>query len=59
MHQNGMVHLDLKPDNLLFSHSSNEAKDFLLKISDLGLTRITRVKRESELEEGDSRYLAK
>ena len=54
-----MVHLDLKPDNLLFSHSSNEAKDFLLKISDLGLTRITRVKRESELEEGDSRYLAK
>lgn len=59
MHQYGMVHLDLKPDNLLFSHKSIENRESVLKISDLGLTRITKIKRESDLEEGDSRYLAK
>lgn len=52
MHENKMVHLDLKPDNMLF-------KDSVLKISDLGLTRMNNLKRDSELEEGDSRYLAK
>ena len=52
MHENKMVHLDLKPENILF-------KDSGLKISDLGLTRLNNLKRESELEEGDSRYLAR
>lgn len=47
-----MVHLDIKPDNLLF-------KDSVLKVSDLGLTRITKIKREGDLEEGDSRYIAR
>lgn len=47
-----MVHLDVKPDNMLF-------KDQILKISDLGLARITKIKRSGDLEEGDSRYIAK
>lgn len=42
MHENQMVHLDIKPDNMLF-------KDSVLKISDLGLTRITKIKREGDL----------
>ena len=52
MHENKMVHLDIKPDNLLF-------KDGVLKISDLGLTRVAKLKSEGDLEEGDSRYLAR
>ena len=52
MHENKMVHLDIKPDNMLF-------KDQILKIADLGLCRVTRIKRWGELDEGDSRYLAK
>lgn len=38
MHENKMVHLDIKPDNMLF-------KDQILKIADLGLCRVTRIKR--------------
>ena len=52
MHENKMVHLDIKPDNILF-------KEAVLKISDLGLTRVTKLKNDGDLEEGDSRYLAK
>lgn len=52
MHENQIVHLDIKPDNILF-------KDSVLKISDLGLARITKIKREGDLQEGDSRYIAK
>lgn len=43
MHENQMVHLDIKPDNMLF-------KDSVVKISDLGLARITKIKREGDLE---------
>jgi serine/threonine protein kinase len=52
MHQHNMVHLDIKPENLLM-------KDKDLKLADLGLCRITRIKKWSDLDEGDSRYLAK
>ena len=52
LHENNMVHLDLKPDNLLYS-------DTTLKVADLGLCRLARVKRWMELDEGDSRYLAR
>jgi serine/threonine protein kinase len=38
MHENQMVHLDIKPDNMLF-------KEQVLKISDMGLARITKIKR--------------
>jgi wee1-like protein kinase len=47
-----MVHLDLKPDNMLYSGTN-------LKLADLGLCRLARVKRWMELDEGDSRYLAR
>ena len=40
MHQHKMAHLDIKPDNLLF-------KGETLKIADLGLCRVTRIKRWS------------
>lgn len=52
LHENNMVHLDLKPENLLYN-------DTTLKLADLGLCRLARVKRWMELEEGDSRYLAR
>lgn len=52
MHENKMAHLDIKPDNLLF-------KDSVLKISDLGLTRVAKLKNDGDIQEGDSRYLAK
>ena len=52
MHEHNMVHLDIKPDNLLM-------KDGEVKVADLGLCRITRIKRWTDLDEGDSRYLAK
>jgi wee1-like protein kinase len=52
MHEHNMVHLDIKPDNLLM-------KEGEVKVADLGLCRITRIKRWTDLDEGDSRYLAK
>lgn len=38
LHANNMAHLDLKPDNLLFSNG-------VVKLADLGLCRLARVKR--------------
>lgn len=52
MHECNMVHLDIKPDNLLIKQGD-------IKIADLGLCRITRIKRWSDLDQGDTRYLAK
>jgi serine/threonine protein kinase len=52
MHEHNMVHLDIKPDNLLM-------KEGEVKVADLGLCRITRIKRWTDLDEGDSRYLAR
>jgi len=52
MHDCNMVHLDIKPDNLLMKEGD-------VKIADLGLCRITRIKKWSDLDEGDTRYLAK
>jgi wee1-like protein kinase len=52
LHRHQIVHLDIKPDNLLF-------KEGKLKISDLGLCRATRLNKTNYVDEGDSRYLAK
>jgi len=43
MHEQNMVHLDIKPDNLLI-------KDGDVKVADLGLCRITRIKRWTDLD---------
>jgi [calcium/calmodulin-dependent protein kinase] kinase len=51
IHKNGILHLDVKPENILFKSNT-------LKIADFGLSRATRM-RTGEIEEGDSRYLAK
>lgn len=51
IHKHGILHLDVKPENLLFKAST-------LKIADFGLSRAVQI-RNGDIEEGDSRYLAK
>jgi len=51
--EEGISLWQIKPDNLLIKDNK------ILKISDLGLCRITRIKKWTDLDEGDSRYLAK
>lgn len=51
LHKHGIVHMDVKPDNIMYSYSN----DF--KLADLGLARII-THLAGEIEEGDSRYLA-
>lgn len=43
MHEHNMVHLDIKPDNLLMKNGE-------VKVADLGLCRITRIKRWTDLD---------
>jgi serine/threonine protein kinase len=49
-----VVHLDIKPDNILLSENGN------YKLSDLGLMKSLNDEDDlSTLREGDSRYMAK
>jgi serine/threonine-protein kinase ULK/ATG1 len=38
IHENNLVHRDLKPDNILL-HRPSESSPYVLKIADFGLTR--------------------
>lgn len=37
LHELGVVHMDLKPGNIMFARASNTPGDVILKIGDLGL----------------------
>merc|ERR1719253_2367068 len=52
MHTQNMVHLDIKPDNILRGKG-------LYKIADLGLAQIAITSASTEITEGDCRYLAR
>lgn len=64
MHMSRMVHLDVKPANIMISHSryakEDEDKvdrDIVYKIGDLG--HVAHVDNLSDVEDGDARYLPK
>ena len=51
LHSSNIVHLDIKPDNILMNGGE-------YKLGDLGLSRIAKRSKGEEVIEGDSRYLA-
>ena len=54
LHSKGIVHLDIKPENILRSMQGK------FKIGDLGMARLlTQIVEDHEFPEGDCRYLAK
>ena len=54
LHQKDIVHLDLKPSNILLGQSSKH------KLADLGMARfIVKITDAENIPEGDSRYLSK
>jgi serine/threonine protein kinase len=51
LHSRGIVHLDIKPENILESFSGK------FKLGDLGMARLlSRVAEEHDFPDGDSRY---
>jgi len=50
IHKNGMVHLDIKPENIF-------VKNDQFKLGDFGL--VNKVSNHKDVEEGDSRYMSK
>ena len=53
LHSKKIVHLDIKPDNILQSQSGN------FKLGDLGLARLeNNIIKEKNIPEGDCRYIA-
>lgn len=64
MHTSKLVHLDIKPANIMISHSTflkededKIDKDIIYKIGDLG--HVAHIDNLSDVEDGDSRYLPK
>ena len=53
LHEGNIVHLDIKPGNILLGISNN------YKLGDLGLARfLTKITELTHIPEGDCRYLA-
>ena len=53
-HRDNIVHLDIKPENILISFQGN------IKICDLGLVKALYDRRDARtLKEGDARFMAK
>jgi serine/threonine protein kinase len=54
LHSQGIVHLDIKPENILQGKTGN------FKLADLGMARfLTKITEDINIPEGDCRYLAK
>lgn len=54
LHSKGIVHLDIKPENILESFGGK------FKLGDLGMARLhSKIVEEHDIPEGDCRYLAK
>lgn len=54
LHKKGIVHLDIKPENILESQSGR------FKLGDLGLAKLqTKIIEDQDIPEGDWRYKAK
>jgi serine/threonine protein kinase len=54
LHSKGIVHLDIKPENILEGKTGN------FKLADLGMARfLTKITEDINIPEGDCRYLAK
>lgn len=56
MHQQKIVHLDIKPANILVNTSDHSEVSY--KLCDFGLTRNQFNNNNEDIDEGDSRYLA-
>lgn len=50
IHRHGMVHLDLKPENIFIKNDQ-------FKLGDFGL--VSKTTSHNDVEEGDSRYMSK
>lgn len=50
IHRNGMVHLDLKPENIFIKNDQ-------FKLGDFGL--VSKASSNNDVEEGDSRYMSR
>ncbi|CAD8156998.1 unnamed protein product [Paramecium pentaurelia] len=53
LHSKNLVHMDIKPENILF-----KKKDLSFKIADFGLSRLQFVKEDEDIRDGDQRYTA-